>query len=173
MQGNTPLWQTDLIKDLSGFVILLLLLWAFNYVNANRKKAIPDLSLNFIRLKFRLTSTLFWLLILISVYSFTHWIYLISIYHHSHELMVDPSHIFYSDFFTLLTFIDVILLLSSAKNLKDGILVIRNSGYVLSTMLMRVSFGMESWERIIAVVLGAALAVFMLWISNKEHLVSE
>jgi hypothetical protein len=170
MQGKTPLLQTELIKDLSGFVLLLLLLWTFNHLNAKRPIGPTNLSQRFIKLKFHLTSTLFWLLIGISIYSFSHWIYLITQFHQNHALMVDPSYIFYTEFFTVLTFIDVILLLSSAKNLKDGILVIRNSGYVLSTMLMRVSFSLEGWDRIIAVIMGAALAVFMLWISNRKNL---
>jgi hypothetical protein len=37
-------------------------------------------------------------------------------------------------------------------------------------MLMRVSFSLEGWDRIIAVIMGAALAVFMLWISNRKNL---
>ena len=81
---------------------------------------------------------------------------------------MDPSHIFYTDFFTLLTFVDVLLLLSSAKNLQNSILIIRNSGYVLATFLMRVSFSLVGWERVSTVILGAGVAVFMLWISRRE-----
>jgi hypothetical protein len=80
----------------------------------------------------------------------------------------DPSHIFYKEFFTLLTFVDVILLLSSAKNLKNTVLIIRNSGYVLATFLIRISFSLIGWERIVILVLGASIAVFMLWISRRS-----
>jgi len=62
----------------------------------------------------------------------------------------------------------VLLLLSSAKNLQNSILVIRNSGYVLATLLMRISFGLEGWEKVITVILGALVAVFMLWISRRK-----
>jgi hypothetical protein len=60
------------------------------------------------------------------------------------------------------------LLLSSASNLSNTILVIRNSGYVLATLLMRISFSLTGWERIMAVIFGAAVAVFMLWISERS-----
>jgi hypothetical protein len=86
----------------------------------------------------------------------------------NHASLEDPSHVFYREFFTLLTFADVLLLLSSAKNLQNTILVIRNSGYVLATLLMRISFGFEGWERILTIVLGASVAVFMLWISERS-----
>jgi hypothetical protein len=80
----------------------------------------------------------------------------------------DPSHISYREFFTLLTFADVILLLSSAKNLKNTILIIRNSGYVLATFLLRISFSLEGWERIAILIIGASMAVFMLSISRRQ-----
>lgn len=88
--------------------------------------------------------------------------------HNKTPILQDPSHIFYSEFFMLLTFVDVLLLLSSARNLGNTILVIRNSGYVLATLLMRISFSLESWERILAVLMGASIAVFMLWISERD-----
>ena len=84
------------------------------------------------------------------------------------SVLEDPSHIFYKEFFTLLTFADVLLLLSSAKNLKNTVLIIRNSGYVLATFLLRISFSLHGWERIFILVLGAAMAVFMLWISRRN-----
>jgi hypothetical protein len=39
---------------------------------------------------------------------------------------------------------------------------------VLATFLARISFSLEGWERIILIVLGAAIAVFMLWISRRS-----
>jgi hypothetical protein len=52
--------------------------------------------------------------------------------------------------------------------MKNTILVIRNSGYVLATFLTRISFSLEGWERIITIILGALVAVFILWISRRS-----
>jgi hypothetical protein len=104
----------------------------------------------------------------LSFYSFSTWLVDLVRYADNHAALMDPSHIFYTEFFTLLTFVDVLLLLSSAKNLQNTILVIRNSGYVLATFLARISFSLEGWERIVLIVLGALIAVFMLWISRRS-----
>lgn len=166
MQGHTNLLNSELIKDLLGFVILLLILWAFYSLTKQRKGHKYTLTDNFVRLKKRLSIGLFWVFVGLSLFSFGEWFFEL-INHSISPVIQDPSHIFYSEFFTLLTFVDVLLLLSSARNLGNTILVIRNSGYVLATLLMRVSFSLDSWERIFAVLMGATLAVFMLWISER------
>jgi hypothetical protein len=104
----------------------------------------------------------------LSIFSFSAWIFDLIRYSSNPHVLEDPSHIFYREFFTLLTFADVILLLSSAKNLKNTILIIRNSGYVLATFLLRISFSLEGWERIAILIIGASMAVFMLWISRRQ-----
>lgn len=167
MQGHTQLFHSELIKDVTGFIALLIILWAFYHLDKNRKGIKYSLSANFILLKQRLSVALFWIFILLSFYSIGQWLISLANFQ-TIGTQQDPSHIFYSEFFTLLTFVDVVLLLSSAKNLSNTILVIRNSGYVLSTLLMRISFSLLGWERISAVIIGAGLAVFMLWISEKD-----
>ncbi len=167
MQGEMPILQSDLIKDISGFIAVLLLLWAFYAIENNRKVTRYELSPDFIKLKNRLSSFLVLVFLILSIYSFSFWLLELIEFSHNHDSLSNPSNVFYQDFFTLLTFVDVILLLSSAKNLQNTILVIRNSGYVLATLLMRISFGFENWERIFTIVLGASVAVFMLWISER------
>ncbi len=167
MQGHTKLLNSELLKDLIGFVFLLLLLWAFHALKKDRKGPKYKLSDEFVLLKKRLSIGLFWIFIGLAVFSFGDWFFEL-INHSKTPILQDPSHIFYSEFFTLLTFVDVLLLLSSARNLGNTILVIRNSGYVLATLLMRISFSLETWERILAVLMGASIAAFMLWISERD-----
>ncbi len=169
IQGHSPLINSDLIKDLAGFIGLLILSTLFNKLADNRKQSRVELTQRFIQLKLRLSVLLFWLLLVISIYSFSFWLRDIVNYKSGTITLQNPSHIFYGEFFTILTMVDVILLLSSAKNLTNSMLVIRNSGYVLSTLLMRISFEFQGWERIITILLGASLAVFMLWIYNTTN----
>ena len=168
MQGEVPIIESDLMKDLTGFILILLLLWAFYAIETTRNAIKYELSANFIKLKHHLSNILIWIFIGLSVFSFSSWTLSLIEFSNNHASLQDPSHVFYREFFTLLTFADVLLLLSSAKNLQNTILVVRNSGYVLATLLMRISFGFEGWERIFTVVLGAGVAVFMLWISERK-----
>lgn len=167
-EGKVSLLNSDLTKDLSGFVALLLLVWIFYHLDAKRTEVKYELTAAFIKLKERMSVFLLVVFFALSFYSFSIWLVDLIRYADNHAALMDPSHIFYTEFFTLLTFVDVLLLLSSAKNLQNTILIIRNSGYVLATFLARISFSLEGWERIILIVLGAAIAVFMLWISRRS-----
>ena len=167
-EGKVTLLNSDLTKDLSGFVALLLLVWIFYHLDAKRTEVKYELTAAFIKLKERMSVFLLVVFFALSFYSFSIWLVDLVKYADNHAALMDPSHIFYTEFFTLLTFVDVLLLLSSAKNLQNTILIIRNSGYVLATFLARISFSLEGWERIILIVLGAAIAVFMLWISRRS-----
>ena len=166
--GTNVLFQSELIKDLTGFVLLMLLVWAFYYLDAKRVDYKVQLSARFIGLKDKMANALMLVFFGLSIYSFTDWMFGLFQYAAPNSVLEDPSHIFYKEFFTLLTFADVLLLLSSAKNLKNTVLIIRNSGYVLATFLLRISFSLHGWERIFILVLGAAMAVFMLWISRRN-----
>lgn len=166
--GANLLWNSELMKDLTGFVVLMLLVWAFHRIDASRIDHKYQLSNRFVWLKDKMATVLMLVFFGLSIYSFSDWLVdLLSFSENPHKLD-DPSHIFYREFFTLLTFADVILLLSSAKNLKNTILIIRNSGYVLATFLLRISFSLEGWERIAILIIGASMAVFMLWISRRQ-----
>lgn len=167
-EGKVSLLNSELLKDLTGFVALLLLVWIFYHLDAKRTEIKYELTAAFIKLKERMSVFLLVVFFALSFYSFSTWLVDLVKYADNHAALMDPSHIFYTEFFTLLTFVDVLLLLSSAKNLQNTILVIRNSGYVLATFLARISFSLEGWERIILIVLGALIAVFMLWISRRS-----
>lgn len=165
---KVSLLNSELLKDLTGFVALLLLVWIFYHLDAKRTEIKYELTAAFIKLKERLSVFLLLVFFGLSCFSFSTWLIDLVKFADNHAALMDPSHIFYTEFFTLLTFADVLLLLSSAKNLQNTILIIRNSGYVLATFLARISFSLEGWERIITIVIGAAMAVFMLWISRRS-----
>jgi len=167
-EGHTTLLSSELIKDLSGFIVILILVWLFYHLDAKRGEIKYEMSNQFIKLKDRLAVFLMIVFFGLSIFSFSTWISDLVQFSANKTSLGDPSHIFYTEFFTLLTFVDVLLLLSSARHMKNTILVIRNSGYVLATFLTRISFSLEGWERIITVVLGALVAVFILWISRRS-----
>jgi hypothetical protein len=167
-EGQTTLLSSELIKDLSGFIVILVLVWLFYHLDAKRGEIKYEMSKQFINLKERLAVFLMIVFFGLSIFSFSTWIVDLIQFSTNKTPLGDPSHIFYNDFFTLLTFVDVLLLLSSARHMKNTILVIRNSGYVLATFLTRISFTLDGWERIITIILGALVAVFILWISRRS-----
>ena len=58
-EGKVTLLNSDLTKDLSGFVALLLLVWIFYHLDAKRTEVKYELTAAFIKLKERLSVFLF------------------------------------------------------------------------------------------------------------------
>lgn len=99
------------------------------------------------------------LLLLISVYAFAAW-GLDLVLHPSH-LHSDPNAIFYNTFFTVLILVDVLLLVVSFRYLDDFGLILRNSGFIIATILLRQALGSEPWHGLAYDVTAGVLAVLM------------
>src|SRR6056300_732252 len=56
MQGETPILESDLMKDLTGFILILLLLWSFYAIETTRNAIKYELSANFVKLKHHLSN---------------------------------------------------------------------------------------------------------------------
>lgn len=82
--------------------------------------------------------------------------------------------VFFDDFFTVLIVVDVLLLLASLFYSDEFHKIIRNSGFVISTILIKISFSVEGIVNN-ALVIGAVLFGYLiLWIHNRyEHIASD
>lgn len=78
----------------------------------------------------------------------------------------DVNNVFFDQFFTLLIIADVILLLVSFLNTDRFHKVIRNSGFIISTILIRLSFGVEGYLNDVLVVVAILYGLGVLWIHN-------
>ncbi len=74
--------------------------------------------------------------------------------------------IFFNDFFTILILIDVFLLLLSFLHTDEFFKVIRNSGFIISTILLKISFGAEGLLNTVLIVIAVLFGVCILWIHN-------
>lgn len=97
--GTNVLFQSELIKDLSGFVLLMLLVWAFHYLDAKRVDYKVQLSARFIGLKDKMANALMLVFFGLSIYSFTDWMIGLFQYAAPNSVLEDPSHIFYKEFY--------------------------------------------------------------------------
>ncbi|MFD0777147.1 hypothetical protein ACFQZF_15280 [Flavobacterium myungsuense] len=78
----------------------------------------------------------------------------------------DINKIFFDDFFTILILVDVLLLLFSFLHSDKFNKVIRNSGFIISTILIKLSFGTEGILNIVLIVAAIAFGVIILKIHN-------
>jgi len=98
----------------------------------------------FINLKKIIATILIPVLIVLALYSFTNWIVASMQDNWSHiSTFKNSNNIFFEDFFMLLIIIDVLLLLFSFFHSDKFHKIIRNSGFVISTILIKLSFSVE------------------------------
>jgi hypothetical protein len=76
------------------------------------------------------------------------------------------NNIFFDQFFTILIVVDVILLLFSFFLTKRFHKVIRNSGFIVSTILIRLSFSAEGLVSVVLIVSSVLFGLLILSIHN-------
>lgn len=123
----------------------------------------------FIELKKRIAMVLVPVLVVLAFYSFTNW-FLSSISENWNTVTTfkNINNIFFEDFFMLLIIIDVILLLFSFFHSDSFPKIIRNSGFVISTILIKVSFSVEGLVNN-ALILGAVLFGYLILLIHNFY----
>ena len=124
----------------------------------------------FVQQKKHLACGLVIVYILVALYSFTTWL----------TGVVDGDTglsrtVFFSDFFTWLIVSDIVILLVSYKHITDFPQLARNTGFILSTVIIRVGIGIPGFTGAILFILSAALAscVLRLSLHSNQGLESE
>jgi hypothetical protein len=121
----------------------------------------------FISLKKIIATCLVPVFLVLSIYSLGHWLYE-SFFSFSKIVteIKDINKIFFDDFFTILILVDVLLLLFSFLHSDKFNIVIRNSGFIISTILIKLSFSTEGIMNIMLIVTAVVFGVILLKIHN-------
>ncbi len=159
--------------DLLATVILFYLIYLFYKLNKTNELSQPktettEAVYKFIKLKNALAMCLIPIFLILSFYSLGHWIY--ESFFSISELVKtikDVNKIFFDDFFTFLILTDVLLLLFSFFLSDKFNKVIRNSGFIISTILIKISFGTEGILNTILILIAVLFGVIILYIHNK------
>lgn len=167
----------DILTTLILF-FLIYLFYRFNerkpQSNSEQKRISPETE-GFINQKKSIAIVLVIILLALAVYSFGNWIYA-SFFSVGQMLgkFNDLNKIFFDQFFIILILTDVFLLLISLYNSDKFHRVIRNSGFIISTILIRFSFGVEGLLNTALVVVAVLVGVLILGIHNlyERHLSS-
>jgi hypothetical protein len=165
--------------DIVTTLVLFSLLYLFYALIARRKPLAAqedDRALQqFIRIKEHLSALLVPVFLALAFFSFGSWI--VEVLFVSSELERPGRNlngIFFDDFFTVLILTDVMLLIVSFVHTQNFAKVIRNSGFIISTVMLKLSFSATGLVNI-ALIIGAVLfGVCILFIYNQyERLLRE
>lgn len=160
--------------DLLTALLLFYLIYLFqlnhsrNHDFKETSKAIEKGILKFVYLKKGIAVVLVPTLFFISIYSFLNWSF--EVFNGS---VIDLSkfrnvnNIFFEEFFNILIVTDVFLLLFSFFQTDQFHKVLRNSGFIISTILLRLSFSSEGITNNLLILAAVTFGLLIIWVHNK------
>ncbi|WP_310381439.1 hypothetical protein [Flavobacterium sp.] len=161
--------------DLAAVITLFYLIFKFYQLNdqnsINSRKNDSKISTEvkkFIKTKEYIATLLVPIVFILSLYSLGNW--LLDSFSSIDKLVYefkDVNKIFFDDFFTLLILVDVFLLLFSFLHSDKFSKVIRNSGFIISTIMIKLSFGTDGILNVILIVMSVVFGIVILAIHNK------
>ena len=158
-------YNLQLIYDLVGIIVIFFLIYLFRKAKDNLpKKPVSEKLDRFIASKKLLSITLLPILIAICVLSFYNWISTSLI---TNTFDQDLNYLFFNEFFTLLIVVDVFILLISFQYTERYSQLIRNTGFIISTILLRLSFSAVGLSSILLIISGILFGLLILVIYNE------
>ena len=156
--------------DLLATIILFILIHLFYKMNKYRVRKLLKLTetrteiVRFIKIKKVIALILIPLFFVMAIYAFGNWAYATLINPSEITDLANINNLFFDEFFTVLILVDVLLLLFSFTHTDKFNKVIRNSGFVISTILVKLSFGTEGLLNSVLIVTAVSFGVLILWI---------
>jgi hypothetical protein len=160
--------------DLVSSVLLFFLIYQFYLQSKKRYRKVTNHEsevngiTRFIQIKKIIATLLVPILLSVAIYSFFSWS--TSIIYPSTDAAVsftDINNVFFEQFFTILIVADVILLLFSFFHTDEFHKVIRNSGFIISTILIRLSFSASGLLNTVLILSAILFGLVILIIHNK------
>ena len=149
----------QLVYDLLAVIIIFYLIYLFKktWINIPKRKTNKNLN-SFIKYKKLMSILLVPTLIVLCFVNFYEWVIQVFIAENYSGNLND----FFIDFFTILILVDVFILLISFQFTERYSQLIRNTGFIISTILLRLSFSAEGLYSILLLLLGVVFGLIIL-----------
>ena len=155
----------QLIYDLTGVLIVFYLIYMFKKLRENLPKLPVHQNLErFLGYKRLISLLLIPTLIILCVFSFIEWYGAVFI---GGENTPNIDYLFFVEFFGILILVDVFILLISFQYTERYSQLVRNTGFIISTILLRLSFNAVGLTSIILLISGIVFGLIILYIYNK------
>ena len=166
---DVPFFSNDyniqLIYDLLGILVVFFLIYLFKTTAGRPKTTKPDKKLKkFISQKKLISILLVPTLLFLAGWSFYSWANA-SLFSNGYDDNV--NFLFFVDFFTILILVDVFILLISFRYTERYSQLIRNTGFIISTILLRLSFAASGLVSVILIASGVLFGLIILYIYKK------
>ena len=157
-----------LLYDLIAIIIIFYLIFLFRKTIASiPKRKTNENLIRFISYKKILSIILVPILLFLCLSNLFDWTYSVFI---NHEIVKNINAVFFIDFFTILILVDVFILLLSFQYTDRYHQIIRNTGFIISTILLRLSFSVSGLSSIILLIIGVLFGLIILRIYRLSEL---
>jgi hypothetical protein len=154
----------QLIYDLLGILIIFFLIYLFRKTKDNLPvKSVSEKLDRFIASKKLVSVILLPILVVICIISLFSWYNGVFITNSFDENL---NYLFFNEFFSLLILVDVFILLLSFQYTERYSQLIRNTGFIISTILLRLSFAVSGLTSILLIISGIVFGLLILLIYN-------
>jgi hypothetical protein len=162
----------SLVYDLvaSIFMLGLTIVYYKIYNSSNNKEVIRELN-QFINIKKVLSLSMILVLLVLSVTSLFNWSVDMLEAFKINDNYPNPNTVFYEDFFSIMIFVDVLLLIISFTFHSSFFIIFRNASFIITTILLRMSLTIEKPMNYIIILIGFlfAIASFFLYRFRYIH----
>ena len=155
----------QLIYDLAGVLVVFFLIYLFKKLKEDLPKLPVHQNLDrFISYKKLISLFLVPTLSLLCIFSFLDWYNFVFL---GIGTSSNIDYLFFENFFTILILVDVFILLVSFQYTERYSQLIRNTGFIISTILLRLSFSAVGLTSLLLLVSGIVFGLIILLIYNN------
>jgi hypothetical protein len=166
---NNPEFISLLYDLIASLIMLSLTILYYKIYQNNRKSEIVNELNNFINIKKLVSLSMILILFLLSISSFFIW---------GKEMLgalelkqnyPDPNTVFYADFFSIMIFVDVLLLIISFIYHFSFFTIFRNASFIITTILIRMSLTIEKPMNYIIILIGFLFPIISFYLYSLRN----
>ena len=166
---NNPEFISLLYDLIASLIMLSLTILYYKIYQNNRKSEIVNELNNFINIKKLVSLSMILILFLLSISSFFVWGKEMLRALELKQNYPDPNTVFYADFFSIMIFVDVLLLIISFIYHFSFFTIFRNASFIITTILIRLSLTIEKPMNYIIILIGFLFSIISFYLYSLRN----
>ena len=166
---NNPEFISLLYDLIASLIMLSLTILYYKIYQNNGKSEIVNELNNFINIKKLVSLSMILILFLLSISSFFIWGKEMLRALELKQNYPDPNTVFYTDFFSIMIFVDVLLLIISFIYHFSFFTIFRNASFIITTILIRMSLTIEKPMNYIIILIGFLFSIISFYLYSLRN----
>jgi hypothetical protein len=166
---NNPEFISLLYDLIASLIMLSLTILYYKIYQNNRKSEIVNELNNFINIKKLVSLSMILILFLLSISSFFVWGTEMLEALNLKQNYPNPNTVFYADFFSIMIFVDVLLLIISFIYHFSFFTIFRNASFIITTILIRMSLTIEKPMNYIIILIGFLFSIISFYLYSLRN----